>query len=307
MRGRFTCIFQRTRPHHVSGSPDKLPFKDADTLRHLFVGLHLPEAYLHIADGSPAVVQTMISHGHEDGDDGADADADADVIPDNAPVKCEFVAHCVSKQGDWALALTHDRRSRHVSAFWSVDGRIDSSRLLGELRSLQDHAFHPMLLPCIMFAETLRASVARRNAIKTRLKRLEDAILKLHRRASRLHDQDAEAYGWWAELPAEIDLLFDLLHACKKEQASREGRYEFWRSFHSAIQHGLDYAQDAMKALPRREFARVHSELRQWSALVWQKLESLKARDKDHVSRVADVSDMVRLHHLHSHRIAFAR
>ena len=82
--GKLHCLFHRRRPHHVSGQADKLPFKNAATLRHTFSTLDLPTTYLQIADGSPAIAQAFV------------------LQKTTKLRRLEFIAHCVTKQGDWA-------------------------------------------------------------------------------------------------------------------------------------------------------------------------------------------------------------
>lgn len=274
--GCLRCVFQRSRHQHVSGRPDILPFKDASSARHIFQTLAMPSVYFQIADGVPALVHANITS-----------------TDNHQPAGFQLVAHCVTKYGDWAMALSHNPTMRNTAVFWSVDKCIDSELLMADLKSLQDHAFHPMLLPCIMFAAMLRSGVERRLSIKEKLKTLEDNVRVMNRTASQLAHTELEVYpSSPLQLPG-IEALFELLSTCRREQASREGRYEFWRSYHTALEDGFAYANEAMTYVPHAVFHKTHSELKQWTALSWCRFESLKARDIDHMARVDNVSDMV--------------
>lgn len=274
--GCLKCVFQGSRPQHVSGRPDILPFRDAEALRHVFTSLQLPTAYLQIADGSPALAKSHITYNHE-----------------RLPCMYEIVVHCVAKQGDWAMALSHKPATKCSSLFWSVDKPIDSELLLEDLTLFREYAFHPMLTPCIMFAATLRAGVERRHSIKKKLGILEDAIRTINLRGPQAADRHYHKTPYPSKPLPSIESLFELLNSCRGEQASREGRYEFWRSYHEAINEGFEYAEQALTYVPQETFSKAQSELKQWNSLVWRKLESLRARDIDHITRVNNISDRV--------------
>lgn len=260
------CVFQRTRPPHRSTLPDLLPFASADAARSMFADLGLPASYFQIADGAPAAVSSHIGRGNND-----------------QAVHFEFIAHCISYQGDWSFAVSHHAATMSTSVFWSVDDKVDSRALVDDLRDLQTHACHPMLIPSIMLSAVFQMAIQRLHSLKSRFSKLEDAISSL--RYSTLPVED----------PPALDYLFELLESCRKDQTSRKGRYEYWESFHAAIEAGLAY----YSALPDHD-KRIHSEVKQWVRMIWRRLESVKARDKDHVLRVDNVSAL--LENLVQHR-----
>nr|POE52278.1 hypothetical protein CFP56_70197 [Quercus suber] len=245
--GSLRCVYHRSRPPHVSGRPDRLPFKDAASLRSIFDQLDLPWSYLQLADGSLTLIQSIITYGQA------------------------------------------QQPSR-------VNQGLDSEQLLAMLHALQSYAFHPMLIPCIMFAGTLRVSVARRHAIKEKMSVLEEKIRALSVRASQVVADNSALPQWWADEASSMDRLFELLHSCRHAQSSRDGRYDFWRSFHDTMVEGLEYCEAVMPSLPGSSVAKVQAELKQWTALTWHQFESLKAHDIDHVARVDDISNVVRVH-----------
>jgi hypothetical protein len=199
----------------------------------------------------------------------------------------------LSKQGDWAIALSHDAAKRATSVFWSVDDKIDSVPLLEDFRDFQGYASHPMLVPCIMFAANLRMSEQRRHAIKDTLQSLESAIQQISQKEASSYDRDAEAYDHY-EQPPSLEIYFQMLHRCRKDQSSRKGRYGFWRDFVGAVEESFKYIEDLMTVSQDDWLLEAHNELRRWIAVNDKKLESLMARDEDHVYRVDNVSHMVR-------------
>jgi hypothetical protein len=233
--------------------------------------------YFQCADGSPTFI-----HAHASSGEGADKQAS----------HFDLVVHCLSRQGDWDLALRYNAEQKTTAAFWSLDHRIDTDLLLEDLQAMQDLSLHPMLLPCIMLAAAFRSGLGRRNSIKEKLVVLEDRVRLIHRRASQANVSrtDFHASRLWLEKPQDVEALYDLLHMCRGEQSSREGQYEFWRSLYESIKEGFVYAETITEDRRAEKFRKAHDELRQWSGLTWRKLESLRARDMDHITRIDNAS-----------------
>ena len=259
----------------MSGKPDTLPFQDLAELRSVFDTLKLPSSYFQIASGSVGSAQSHTLYGSE-----------------NRPCRHELIGHCVSRQGDWALALSHDTSKRVTSVFWSVDKPIDSQALLDDFHAFQHYASHPMLIPCIMFASSLRTSEERRQSIKDRLVKLEGTIAQISVKEAHAFDHDMRSYGR-SEHPESLETLLQILFSCRKDQSSRKGRYKFWRSVVDSIEEGFEYVEAMMADSPDTHLLEAHTELRRWVRVNDKKLESLMARDEDHVYRVENVSYMV--------------
>lgn len=271
----LNCVFQPSRPEHTSGQPDILPFEDLAELQAIFDTLRLPSSYFQVASGVAGFAQ---SHSFRN-DKGA-------------PTRHEMIGHCVSRQGDWALALSHDSATRVTSVFWSVEKTIDSKALLDDFHAFQKYASHPMLIPCIMFASSLRTTEARRRSIKERLTKLESTIAHISQQEARAFDHDVKSYGY-SEQTQSLESLLQVLHSCRKDQSSRKGRYKFWRSVVDSIGEGFEYIEAVMAAAPDVHLLEAHEELKRWVDVNEKKLESLMARDEDHVQRVDGVSHMV--------------
>ncbi|SMR46239.1 unnamed protein product [Zymoseptoria tritici ST99CH_1E4] len=274
---RLRLLLQRSRPPHTSGKPDSLPFASAASLNTIFETLNLPGSYLQIADGFLSTAQAHITY---------DAKGDA--------IAFQLIVYCTMKQGDWSLALSHHAATMETSIFLSLEQRLDSLPITSDLQDLQHYSFHPMLIPCIMFDAVMKMGIERRNSIKARLRTLERSMAVLSRRASgasrpgSLSEEDVgeeDADDWSA--------LFELLASCRQDQVSRKGRYEFWKSYHAAIQAGMEYMPKVLlvgdEGVEGGERVKVHGELQQWVDLTWQRLNSLMARDKDHIGRVENM------------------
>jgi hypothetical protein len=96
-----------------------------------------------------------------------------------------------------------------------------------------------------------------------------------------------------SEHPQSLETLLQILHSCRKDQSSRKGRYKFWRSVVDSIEQGFKYVEAMMAESPDTHLLEAHRELRKWVSVNEKKLESLMARDEDHVDRVENVSHMV--------------
>lgn len=268
-------VFQSNRLEHISGQPDILPFADLTELQAVFDTLKLPFSYFQVASGVAGFAQSHTSRNGQ-----------------GIPLRHELIGHCVSRQGDWALALSHDSSKRVTSVFWSVEQTIDSKALLDDFHAFQRYASHPMLIPCIMFASSLRTTEARRRSIKERLKKLEGTITRISEQEAHAFDHDVRSHGF-SDQPQSLETLLQILHSCRKDQSSRKGRYKFWRSVVDSIGEGFEYVEAVMAETPDVHLLEAHAELKRWVGVNEKKLESLMSRDEDHVYRVENVSHMV--------------
>ena len=159
-----------------------------------------------------------------------------------------------------------------------------------------------MLVPCIMYAANLRMNEERRRSIKTRVVELENSIRGMIQReasssSSSFGRDDAHKnqYRHGEQAPPSLETYFQVLHSCRKDQSSRKGRYRFWRNFVEALEEGFEYVEALMAASdsPDVYLLEAHRELQRWVKVNDKKLESLMARDEDHVCRVDNVSHMV--------------
>jgi hypothetical protein len=205
--------------------------------------------------------------------------------------RMEFISYCVSKHGDWSLALSYSAHERDVSVFWSVEQGSDPQNLVDSMKLFRDMAVHPMLIPCIMYAKLLERSIRRRSSLKSKLQSMEAALQDVSKKIARV--SHIKTLNQEADLDDGLDdvsVLMLQLQSCRRQQSSREGRYHFWESYHAALEKGLGHC-DELKQSP--EFISAHMKLRQWSTLTWERFQSLQARDKDHVNRVNLVAETV--------------
>jgi hypothetical protein len=176
----------------------------------------------------------------------------------------------------------------------SVDERIKSTEIVQDIQDFQNSASHAMLLPCIMLSTTLKLAIQRRRSLKERLQWLENSIKSIDRNGSgnlNLNFSTTE----YEKTQQDLDSFFKVLESCRKDQESRKGMYEFWRSCKSAIDNGFCYAEEVLANATDEGHFRIHQDLKKWATVTWQRLESLKARDKDHIVRVDNASFMVAL------------
>jgi len=138
----------------------------------------------------------------------------------------------------------------------------------------------------------MRMSIQRRNSIKATLQKLEDVIRHISAKEASSYDHDS-ASNDHPEQPQSLETYFQMLHRCRKDQSSRKGRYEFWRSFVRAVSTGFSYVEDHLIYGEDVHLLEAHEELKAWFTLNDNKLQSIMARDEDHVNRVDDVSHLV--------------
>lgn len=93
-----------------------------------------------------------------------------------------------------------------------------------------------------------------------------------------------------------LENLSRVLHTCRKDQASREGREKFWKTFVSAIEGGFEYFEEMMAYSTSKDLQVAHQSLKQWASINKEKFESLLARDRDYVCRVDNLSDIASIH-----------
>lgn len=183
------------------------------------------------------------------------------------------------------MALSHNLEARRTGIFLSVDKRVQADPVTRDLHALQEYASHPMLVPCIVFSATLRLAVQRRHSIKAKVDKLEKALARIAAKPWAVDVEEKEK--------GDIESLFELLNSCRRDQASRKGRYDFWDSYFQGIEKGFEYSEHFVRSCENEKGFKAHTELKHWAALIWQRLRSLNERDKDHVERVAGHSHTV--------------
>lgn len=108
------------------------------------------------------------------------------------------------------MALSHDAGKMQTSVLWNLSERMNSQSLSETLKSLNHYAFHPMLVPCIMFDEILQIGIQRRNSTKWKMKYLEERLADMHVNASSSPSptQDpADSLGDFEDLVLSVESL----------------------------------------------------------------------------------------------------
>lgn len=278
--GTLVCLFQNERSTHKSGLNDELPFPNGKAALQLFKSLDLPMSYFRVAHSSVAVAHAAVTLGQR-----------------NRPRRFEFITKCISKFADWAFALSHDAASGTTSVFWGVGRAAGPEALLLDLLSKKRLSHHPMLVPCIMFSHMFELAMQRRAETKRKLKRLEHDVSWLSTTGvSKNHPKDGRGDDDFQQITdsEQIESLSETLNACRSEQASREGRYHSWQSYYDCLEKGFGYWQSIISDQDNEFLTDAHTELSSCAALTWAQMQSLKARDVDEVTRVSEISEMVR-------------
>lgn len=141
-----------------------------------------------------------------------------------------------------------------------------------------------------MFFQILELAVERRKVLKHKLHELENTMREVNTRMAWVTKLDGRQHTSPRDHDSDNQKLFALLQSCREAQASRDGRYHFWATYHAALKDGLVFVA---KGGLDGELAIADASLRRWSEIIWTKLESLQARDKDQIERVNIASDMV--------------
>ena len=76
------------------------------------------------------------------------------------------------------------------------------------------------------------------------------------------------------------------LNTCKKQQASRDGRHQFWRQFRKALYDGFEAADRVASPELTSAFGKAHWELNHWTSLDVSLFESLEGRDVNYRQRI---------------------
>lgn len=279
----FRCLVQRVLPRykdelprHKKGRSGILPFESMQAMKKVFQDFGLPSSYFKICDGALTVV---VPYTNRDRSGSATA--------------FEFVAYYVGKHGDWAMALSHNLKSWSTSAYLIADNFFDLDTFLKSSPGLQKFASHPMFLPCIMFFETLKAALTRRDDLKDKIFELKDEIKEISK-TLKANFHSATFTENYDQAQKHLNYCSELVEECRRLQEYRKGRYQFWRSFKRAIYLGLKYAQEGLKRRPHRARFDAHRDLEKIVKSTWIELQSLKPRETDLLNLVKNADYKVK-------------
>jgi hypothetical protein len=155
---------------------------------------------------------------------------------------------------------------------------IPPGEIIKYLTESEKLSIHPMLLPAVMFRKLMDSSVKHRDNLRVNIQELEGKIGYVDGR--RKKEQEI--------IDAQLDyrVLSRGLNSCKKHQASRDGRHQFWRQFHAVLVESIDQSQRVTIEERQPYIADAHHELKHLTSFNVKIFESLDGRDVNYSERI---------------------
>jgi hypothetical protein len=181
----------------------------------------------------------------------------------------------------WSLALCYDPQTRIITGiiFAEQNRGIDVDAIIEELKHETSPSTHPALLPVIMFERLLQSSFNHYSRLHEKMCFLEEELGGAECKGCTL-DEDLKYRGWLRRL-----------NTLKKEQASRDGRHQFWRHFHHEI---LSLFKKVAKKTKSKNVKLEQLELENRVRTISGKFASLEGRDANSKARIDAQLDLVR-------------
>jgi len=185
----------------------------------------------------------------------------------------------------WSLALSYDPGKCKTSGFFCADEadevahpgkHIAPDVLINQLIASKALSIHPMLLPTIMFRKLMDSSVLHRDNLRKDLQSFEEKIGYVDGRTKKEQDIYDAALDHKA--------ISRGLNNCKKHQASRDGRHQFWRQFRSVLVKS--FLQVKLITVRQSDIEEAHHELQHLTSFSIKIFESLEGRDVNYSERI---------------------
>lgn len=196
----------------------------------------------------------------------------------------------------WSLALSYDPVTQITTGFICANEKINLPAVIETLKDQKSSAIHPILLPFTMFHMLLDSSVEHHHTLHKAIQDLE-GTLNHEKKRSRDKTPSVEASLKDLEERDETLNYRDLsrqLNGCKKQQASRDGRGQFWRQFHNALVGAMKELKSSTYGNKTSVISTSHMELEHWISIVAAKFESLEGADMNYRVRIEAQLDLVR-------------
>lgn len=184
----------------------------------------------------------------------------------------------------WSLALSYDPETCITTGFfcadkWAQKEHTQPREIIRYLIESKQHSIHPMLLPSIMFRKLLDSSVKHRDKLRIKIQSLEDQIGVTPGRKKKEQEK--------ADARLDKKGLSRDLNSCKKDQASRDGRHQFWRQFKNVLMESMDEIQKSTTE-PHRDLyiQKTHHELKHLTSFNVKIFSSLDGRDINYSERI---------------------
>jgi hypothetical protein len=185
-----------------------------------------------------------------------------------------FIAQNTDYNWDpWSLALCHDPQTKITTGLLCAEQErgIDVDAIIDELKAETSPSIHPALLPVIMFERLLQSSVSHYARLHKSMCVLEEELALAECKGC-TSDEDLKHRDWSRRL-----------NILKKQQASRDGRHQFWRQFHGEI---LNLLRKVFRETKLKNLELGHLELEQRIRTTSGKFASLEGRDTNSNRRI---------------------
>jgi hypothetical protein len=177
-----------------------------------------------------------------------------------------FIAQNTDYDWDpWSLALCYNPRTGITTGLLCAEEKkqIDVNAIIDELKAKDSPSTHPILLPVIMFDRLLQSSMSHYTNLHRSIWALEEELQ--HVECTGCTDEDLKYHNWSQRL-----------NYLKKQQASRDGRHQFWRQFHHEL---LEVMRKVAQETHLKNLETEHLELEQRIHTISVKFLSLEGRD----------------------------
>jgi hypothetical protein len=191
----------------------------------------------------------------------------------------------------WLLAMTYDAQQCITTGIFCVDdatmpGSTTSTPdlILKHLTNSKHLSLHPMLLPIILFSKLLESSKIHRNELRRGIQDLEAMLGEFtirRRRELHHHDQDENSLD---ELGHRV--LSHRLTICRRQQAARDGRNQFWKQFKGVFVDSLDGIPTITDPENLRHIHEAQQELLQVMNFKAKEFQNLEGRDVNFKARI---------------------
>jgi len=180
----------------------------------------------------------------------------------------------------WSLAICYDHRTGITTGILCAEQArgINVDAIIEELKHETSPSTHPALLPIIMFERLLQSSFNHYSRLHKTMCILEDELALAECKGCTT-DEDVKYRDWLRRL-----------NTLKKQQASRDGRHQFWRHFHHEI---LNLLRRVARQTKLKDLKLEHQDLENRVRTISGKFASLEGRDANSKARIDAQLDLV--------------
>ena len=205
----------------------------------------------------------------------------------------DFMVQNTNYQYDrWSLMLSYDPTTSVTTGLLSADEtKVDIDYILRMFKSSNAGIIHPFLLPSIIYRKVMESSITHFDQLHEEISAIEakTEITKTRKpREGLVEDQHVRD---------EEDDTSDLskrLNTVKKDQASRDGRHQFWKQCQQNMSEAMDNVLTTTSDPGRQAIIKTADEdFRIWISMHTRIFEFLETRDINHGARIKAQLDYV--------------